>query len=50
MYLLSTFNKKVIGWGEILCFINVFVMPVYASNVAPFLNDQLQLIAKAGEQ
>ena len=32
MYLLSTFNKKVIGWGEILCFMYVFVMPVYASN------------------
>ena len=26
MYLLSTFNKKVIGLGEILCFIDVFVM------------------------
>ena len=28
MYLLSTFNKKVIGWGDILCFMYVFVMPV----------------------
>ena len=32
MYLLSTFNKKVFGWGEILCFMYVFVMPIYASN------------------
>jgi hypothetical protein len=26
MYLLSTFNKKVIGWGGVLCFMYVFVM------------------------
>ena len=32
LYLLSTFNKKVIGWGEILCFMYFFVMPVYTSN------------------
>ena len=29
---LSTFNKKVRGRGEMLCYIYVFVMPAYASN------------------
>ena len=33
MHLLSTFNKKVNGWGGDLCFMYVFVMPVYASNL-----------------